>query len=179
MKKVYLPTLLFLAACKFPHQQPFAIDQRVTVELPGQPHPRSAAKSSKLQHPERMKIWLLNTLGGTYHLLRAANPTMHIAARDTLEQEAYYNRKIVALKKRKAQLIACRPFSIAGVKGRDLIYRSHASTKPVLVYSRDFVLDSVGYTLNFFPTSQEEEGIVAAVGAEQRRHFFNSITVKP
>jgi hypothetical protein len=179
VKKAYVLAFLFLAACRLPHRQPFALDAHVTVELPHQPYPRDARKNKRLKHPERIKIWVLRTLGGTYHLLRVVHPGLHMTTRDTLAREAYYDRKIEELEVRQAQILSSSSFTVAGMKGRDISYKSHATAKPEIVYSRNFVLDSVSYVLDFFPASQIREGLVGFAENEQRQRFFNSITVKP
>jgi hypothetical protein len=179
VKKGYLLIPLSLSACRLPHLQTFALDTQVTVELPNQPRLIDAHKYRQLKHPERIKLWVLGTLGGAYQLIRAVNPALHIANRDTLGQEAYYRRKVKELIKRNALIIASRPFSVGGIRGRDIIYKSHATPQPKVIYSRSFVLDSVGYTLNFIPTFQEETSLLSSLEAKQRRRFFNSITVKP
>jgi hypothetical protein len=102
-----------------------------------------------------------------------------MTTRDTLAREAYYDRKIEELEVRQAQILSSSSFTVAGMKGRDISYKSHATAKPEIVYSRNFVLDSVSYVLDFFPASQIREGLVGFAENEQRQRFFNSITVKP
>ena len=126
-----------------------------------------------------MKIWVLRTLGGTYHLFRSVNPAMRIMAHDTTSRKAQYARAEVALRKEHAQDIVASPFTVSGVEGRDFAYKSFRRSTGELEprYMRSLVVDSVSYVLLFLPTSQT--GILSFAGDSQRRHFFNSITVKP
>jgi hypothetical protein len=179
VKKAYLLALVLFAACRLPHRQPFTLDAHVTVELPHHPYLRDAYKNKRLKHPERIKIWVLRTLGGTYYLLRVVHPGLHITTHDTLAREAYYDRKIEELEVRKAQILSSCSFTVAGMKGRDITYKSRATATPEVVYSRSFVLDSVSYVLDFFPASQIKKGLVGFAENEQRQRFFNSMTVKP
>ena len=178
MKKLCLLIFLSLSACRLPHWQTFALDTQVTVKLPGQPRAVDMHRYQKLKLPERTKAWVLGTLGGAYHLIRVVNPAMRISKRDTLEQEAYCSRTIKGLVKRNALIINSRACSVGGVRGRDIIYKSHATAQPKVIYSRSFVIDSVGYTLSFIPTFQEETSILSSLETKQRRLFFNSITIK-
>jgi hypothetical protein len=179
VKKTYLLALLFLAACKLPHRQQFALDTRVTVELPGQPYVLNPNKVRTVKHPEHMKIWWLRTLGGMYLLYRTLNPKLHIAADDTVSRSLHYERVQTILKSEHAQGIVARPFLVAGIEGRDFTYKSfrRSTGKIETRYMRSLLLDSVSYVLLFIPTSQV--GIIGYASDSQRRRFFNSMTVKP
>nr|GFA70023.1 hypothetical protein [Tanacetum cinerariifolium] len=96
-----------------PRGRQFALDARVTVELPGRPYSLNPNKVKAVKHPERMKIWVLRTLGGSYQLLRSVNPAVHITAHDTTGRAARYARAEATLRKEHAQDIVARPFTIA------------------------------------------------------------------
>lgn len=96
---------------------------------------------------------------------------MHNSKRDTLSQEAYANRAVEELVKRNALILTWRPFSVGGIRGRDITYESQATAPLKLVYARIFVLDSVGYTLSFIPNFQGETSILSSLEAKQRRLF--------
>jgi hypothetical protein len=179
VKHSYLLTLLFLPACKLPHRQQFALDARVAVELPGRPYSLNPSKVKAVKHPEHMKIWFLRTLGGSYQLLRSVNPAMHITAQDTMGRAARYARAEATLRKEHAQDIVARPFTVAGMEGRDFTYKSFRRSTQELEsrYMRSLLVDSVSYVLLFVPTSQT--GILGFAGENQQLRFFNSITVKP
>jgi hypothetical protein len=179
VKHTCLFALLSLTACKLPHRQQFALDTRVTVELPGQPHVLNPYKVRAVKHPERMKIWVLRTLGGTYQLLRSVNPAMHITAQDTTGRAIRYARTEATLKEDQVQDIVARPFIVGGIEGRDFTYKSFRPTTGQLkpTYMRTLILDSVSYVLLFLPNSQAS--ILSLVENHQQQRFFNSITVKP
>jgi hypothetical protein len=179
VKKGYLLILLSLTACRLPHWQQFALDGRITVELPGQPYVLNPYKVKVVKHPARMKIWVLRTLGGTYQLFRSVNPAMHITAQDTTGRALRYARAQATLKADHAQDIVARPFTVAGIEGRAFTYKRYRPTTGQLepVYMRTLLLDSVSYALMFVPTSQVS--ILGWAGDRQQRRFFNSITIKP
>ncbi|MDO7884293.1 hypothetical protein [Hymenobacter cheonanensis] len=179
MKHLYLLALLSLTACKLPHRQQFALDARVTVELPNQPHALNPYKVRTVKHPERMKIWVLRTLGGTYQLLRSVNPAVHIAAQDTTSRARGYARVEATLKAEHAQNVVARPFTVGGIEGREFTYNSfqHSTGKLEPRCMRSLVLDSVSYVFLFLPTNREV--IPDFIGDRQQRLFLNSITVNP
>ena len=167
--------LLPLTGCRLPTWQLFALDERVVVELPGRPQAIATQQFAKLKHPECMKAWGLRTLGGTYQLMRTVNPAARLGAGATREREAYYDRRERAFRKRNAQIFTSRSFTIGGVTGRELVYKSHATPVPTLIYSRTLALDSVSYTVNFTPAYPG--GVFAWPGIEQRRRFFDSVRI--
>jgi len=171
VKKVYALTLLSIAACAFTSSawQPFALDQRVTVKLPHQPH-LVEARDLPQGYAVRAQVWRLFTKTGDYELTRTVSTTKHFAARDT----THYAYLVALLRKSGAHDIVSRRFTVAGIEGREITYYTTHSTP---TYIRCFSLDSVRYAAAFVP--ERELGPTSTITAQRRDEFFTSITVKP
>jgi len=179
MKKRYALALLPLAAFSLLDWQPFAIDQHVAVQLPAPPTELDVAKLAPTLAAEHTRLWTLRAPEGAYLVTRLPGAGA-IGKLDTAKRNAYYAGMISSiLRNEKGQLLSRTPFPTAGGAGLELKYKGvHQLTgKRIIKYVRTLVLDSIGYSLIFIPTDRLDS--LGLAGNEQRRRFFNSITVKP
>jgi hypothetical protein len=113
-------------------------------------------------------------------VLRLPTGSGIISQRDTAGRRDYYAGVVQSvLHDEQGQPITRSYFSTPAGAGLELKYkgRHQVTGKQVIKYIRSLVVDSVGYSLNFIPTDQQDS--LGIAGNEQRRRFFNSITVKP
>lgn len=134
------------------------------------------APGKNLQHTH---VWALRATEGIYQVLRLPN-THSIPRTDTAGRRSFYAGVLASvIRNESAQLLSVTPFPSAGGAGIEYKYKGlhKGSRKRVIKYGRVLLLDSIGYTLNFVPTDQQDS--LGIAGAEPRRRFYNSITVKP
>ena len=177
------PTLLLLLLPLLPIAadtwQPFAVDQRVSLQLPAPPTEADLTKLIPGGKAGHTRLWTLQAPEGLYQVLRIPSKGV-IAKLDTAGRNSYYAGVLsLVLRNEQGRLLARTPFPTAGGGGMEFKYNGvHRGTgKRVVKYSRYLVLDSIGYSLNFIPTDRLDS--LGLAGNEQRRHFFNSIVVKP
>ena len=171
--------LLPLLACTALDWQPVAIDQRVTVQLPAQPTEVDFAKLAPNMKPDYTRLWMLRAPEGIYQIMRSPQG-MNIGPQDEASRDAFYRGMLSSLLRNdKGQLVAMTPFPAAGGTAIEYEYKGiHKGTgKRVLKFVRCLVLDSISYTLNFTPTDKLDS--LGLAGAEQRKRFYNSLTIKP
>jgi hypothetical protein len=181
MKKPYLLALLLpLVSAAFADWLPFAIDKQVAVQLPSQPTEVDLAKLMPSNNMQHTRMWALRAPEGIYMVLRLPTGSGIISQRDTAGRRDYYAGVVQSvLHDEQGQPITRSYFSTPAGAGLELKYkgRHQVTGKQVIKYIRSLVVDSVGYSLNFIPTDQQDS--LGIAGNEQRRRFFNSITVKP
>jgi hypothetical protein len=169
-----LPLLAFTADT----WQSFAIDNRVTVQLPSQPTQVDLAKLTG-KSVGHLRLWALRTPEGIYQIMRMPTGTF-ISRADTASRRSFYQGFLSSvLSDEQGQLLSRMPFATNAGAGMEYKYRGlHQGTgKRVVKHVRSLVTDSVGYTLIFTPTDPKDS--LGLASAEQRRHFYNSLTVKP
>ena len=171
-----LPLLAFSAADTW---QPFVIDRHVSVELPGQPTEADLTKLAPGRSMGHTRMWMLRTPEGAYQFMRLPNKGI-IEKSDSAGRRAFYAGVLVSLlRNEQGQLLASTPFPTAAGPGVEYKYKAvHRGTgKRVIKYTRCLVIDSVAYSLNYI--SFDKLDTLGLAGDGQRRHFFNSIIVKP
>lgn len=170
-----LPVLAFVADT----WQPFAIDQHVAVQLPAQPTEADLAKLAPGQNLHHMRMWMARAPEGVCQVMRIPG-TATISQADTAGRRAFYAGTLTSLmRNEKGQLLSVTPFPTPAGAGIEFKYKGvHRGTgKRVIKYGRSLLIDSVTYALNFLPIDNQDSTGMA--GNEQRRRFFNSITVSP
>jgi hypothetical protein len=182
MKKPYLQALLLVpfVSAAFAEWVPFTVDKHVAVQLPSQPTEIDLAKlmpSAAMQHA---RLWALRAPEGVYMLMRLRTGSASISQRDTAGRRDYYAGVIQAvLQDEHGQPLTRSYFATPAGAGAEFQYkgRHQVTGKQVIKYIRTLVIDSVGYSLNFIPTDQQDS--LGLAGNAQRRRFFNSLLVKP
>jgi hypothetical protein len=177
MKKVYLLALFPLLAFTSVDWQSFTIDKRFAIQLPAPPTEVNLAKIAPAQAAAHARMWALRAPEAIYLLVRL--PTGLIGKSDTASRSSYYAGVLSAvLQDERGQLISRTPFPTAGGAGVEFKYKalSQLAGKPAVKYMRTLLVDSIGYSLIFQPMDKQDT--LGLAGAEQRRRFFNSITVK-
>jgi len=178
MKKVYLLALLPLVAFTLVDWQSFAIDKRLLVQLPTPPAEVNLTKVAPAQAAAHARMWALRAPKAIYLVVRL--PTGLISKSYTARRSSYYAGVLSAvLQDERGQLVSRTSFPTAGGTGVEIKYRalSQFTGKRAIKYMRFLLVDSIGYSLLFQPTDKQDS--LGLAGAEQRRRFFNSITVKP
>ena len=178
MKKVYLLALLPLLAFTLLDWQSFAVDKRLIVQLPAPPSEVNLAKVAPAQAAAHARMWALRAPEAIYLVMRL--PTGFINKGDTASRSAYYAGVLSAvLQDERGQLVSRTSFPTAGGAGVEIKYKalSQFTGRRAIKYMRVLLADSIGYTLLFQPTDKQDS--LGLGGAEQRRRFFSSITVKP
>jgi hypothetical protein len=178
MKKVYLLALLPLLAFTLVDWQSFAIDKRLIVQLPTPPAEVNLTKVAPAQAAAHARMWALRAAEAVYLVVRL--PTGLIGKSDTTSRRSYYAGVLSAvLQDERGQLISQTSFPTAGGAGMEIKYKamSQVTGKKAIKYMRFLLVDSIGYSLLFQPTDKQDS--LGLASAEQRRRFFNSITVKP
>ena len=103
-----------------------------------------------------------------------------LGKQDTARRMSFYAGGLSALlRSERGQLVAQTSFSTAGGAGVEYKYKAmdRATGKRIIKFMRCLVVDSIGYSLNFVAADKLDS--LGIAGAEQRRRFFNSITVRP
>jgi hypothetical protein len=182
MKQPYLLALLLapLISFAFTDWLPFAVDKHVTVQLPRQPTEIDLAKLMPATSMQHGRLWALRAPEGIYMVMRLPTGSGIINKLDTASRRDYYAGIMNAvLHDEQGKAIARSYYATPAGAGLEFKYkgRHQVTGKQVVKYIRSLVVDSVGYSLNFIPTDQQDS--LGIAGNEQRRHFFNSIAVKP
>jgi hypothetical protein len=157
--------------------QPFAVDNRVTVQLPGQPTLVDVAKLTG-KPVGHLQFWVLRAPEGIYQIMRIPSGTS-ISRTDTVNRRSFYQGLLSSLlSDEQGQLLGSVPFTTTAGSGMEYKYRGlHQGTgKRVVKHVRSLVADSIGYTLMFTPTDPKDS--LGLMSAEQRRRFYNSLTTK-
>jgi hypothetical protein len=76
--------------------QPFAVDSRVSLQLPTQPTELDFAKLAPTRKPDHTRIWLLRAPEGTYQVMRLPN-SRTISGTDTADRRAFYARVLTSV----------------------------------------------------------------------------------
>jgi hypothetical protein len=179
MRKHMLPILLSLplAAFVLADWQSFAVDEHLTVQLPGPPTERDLAKLAP--QLKGVQVWSAQDGTGMYLITRFAQ-TMDKPLQDTTALRSYYAGVISGqLRREEGHLLSRTFFATAGGSGVEYKYRGrHQGTgKQVIKYGRSLLLGAVGYSFAFVPADRVDS--LGLAGNEQRRRFFDSIMVKP
>ena len=171
MKRLLL--LLPLLSFTILDWQPFAVDKRVTVELPTKPTEAKAALGKKVG---RTRAWMLRAPEGVYQIMRM--PT-GLARADEAARNSYYESLIsYTMKEEQGQLLLITAFPTDAGPSLEYKYRviRPGTRQHVTKIVRTLVVDSVAYSLNFIPTDKQDS--LGLAGAEQRNRFYNSLAVK-
>lgn len=131
--------------------------------------------------PPTTRGWQARTPEGMLFLLRTklARP---IGRQDTSRRRAIYDSiNTQAIRISKGRIVSSKYFYTAGGIGQEISYRyinrHFAPARPTTFFMRNLVVDSANYFLQYVPNDIRDS--LGLAGAEQRRRFFNSITVKP
>ncbi|MFD2719704.1 hypothetical protein ACFST9_13330 [Hymenobacter monticola] len=166
----------------------FALDERVSVQLPVQPTELAVAKTlspeqAKTLSPEQVKnnhVYLTTDAYGTYQVVQSATGFSAEQAALAATRAAFYQRMLQGvLRHEHGTLLAQSPFPTAGGEGVEFAYRhvSRGSGKPVLAVARHLLVGTTSYGFTFTPRDQQDS--TGTSGNAQRRRFFDSIVVKP
>lgn len=182
MKNPYVVTLLLVpfVSAAFAEWLPFPVDNHVSVQLPSHPTEIDLRKLMPAAAMQHARLWALRAPEGVYMVMRLRIGIGSITQRDTAGRRDYYAGVMQAvLHDEQGQPISRSYFSTPAGAGLELKYkgRHQATGKQVLKYIRSLVVDSVGYSLNFIPTDQQDS--LGLAGNEQRRRFFNSLVATP
>jgi hypothetical protein len=166
--------LLPLVSFTFLDWQPFAVDQRATVDFPAKPTEAKAVAGKKVG---RNRAWMLQAPEGGYQIMRM--PTGYARA-DDAARNSYYERLIAfTMRQEQGHLELITAFSTASGPSLEYKYRvvRPGTHQHITKIVRTLFVDSVAYSLNFIPTDQQDS--LGLAGAEQRSRFYNSLVVKP
>jgi hypothetical protein len=159
---------------------PFAVDRRVSVQLPRRPTEIDRRQLAPPTDPRRPRGWMVEGLEGKYFVLRSLTRP-RLGRGDTLRRRALYDSlAAVALRSvQKGHLLNTTFFSTNGGTGCEIQYRgtSRYTHRRVVSVVRLLAVDSCCYSFSFLPAGPEDS--VGVTGAAYRRRFFNSIQVKP
>ncbi|MGI4874222.1 MAG: hypothetical protein ACRYFX_23925 [Janthinobacterium lividum] len=175
------PFLLLLPLLSFAADtwQPFAVDQRVAVQLPGQPQEMNLAELTGGRPIHHARMWHVQASDALYSIARS-HLEETLTPRDTLGRRNYYSRAFEAvLRSEQGQLLEYAFFPTSAGQGIEVKYKGLTKvTKQRLIrIMRCLVVDSVSYTFSFRSTDKTDS--LGLAGAGQRRRFFDSITVEP
>ena len=174
-----LPLLTFAATDAW---QPFAIDSRITVQLPVQ---ATALNVGKLlpagQVPAHTQTWVARAPEGLCVVMRV--PTINtqiIKQSDTVQRRFFYDNVVkgALAEEKQAHLLRRTSFQTAGGSGIEIKYTvlDARTGHQRLRYMRSLVLDSIGYNFIFRPADLSDS--LGLIDHAQCRRFFSSITVK-
>jgi hypothetical protein len=165
--------LLPLLSCTLLTWQPFALDERVTVELPAQPTEAHAAPGKKVG---RTRAWQLHTADGVYHILR--QPTGLVRAEEATRNACYEGLISATLRAEQGQLVLITAFPTDAGPSLEYKYRvvRRGTHQHLTKIARVLVVDSVAYSLQFIPADPRDS--LGVAGAAQRTRFYNSLTVQ-
>ena len=176
---LYLLACWPLAAFAWFDWTPFAVDQRVHMQLPAAPAEVDLATVPGASAAERhnTRLWTARDAEGVYQVARFA----HMAVRpDTAGRRAYY-RDVVdgALQREHGELLARGSFPTAAGDGLEFKYRARrrGTGTRVVKYSRSLVIGTTGYAFTFLPFDTQDS--LGLAGNAARRRFFESITAQP
>ena len=173
----YLPVLL-LIACTGDAWQTLTVG-RITVQFPTTPTRINSRELAGL--PPTARGWTARTPEGIFILLRT-KLAYAVRQQDSAKRRAIYDSiSTQALRLSKGRIVNRAYFATAAGIGQEVSYRyanRHygGAPKPTTFFMRNVVVDSANYFLQFLPNDISDS--LGLAGAEQRRHFFNSITVK-
>jgi len=158
---------------------PFAVDQRVRVQVPATPAEVDLAKVAGASASERhnTRLWTARDADGVYQIARFA----HMAVRpDTAGRRSYY-RDVVdgALQREQGELLARGSFPTVAGDGLEFKYRGRrrSTGTRVVKYSRSLVIGTTGYAFTFIPFDTQDS--LGLAGDASRRRFFESIAAQP
>jgi hypothetical protein len=176
MKHVLLFILLTFSLASFTafDWQPFAVDQRVTVDLPAKPTEAKAAPGKKVG---RTRVWMLQAPEGVYQIMRM--PT-GLAQADEAARNSFYEGLIAfTMRQEQGQLVLITAFPTDAGPSLEYKYRvvRKGTRRHLTKIVRTLVVDSVAYSLQFVPSDQQDS--LGLAGATQRNRFYNSLAVKP
>jgi len=177
----YLLLLPLFAFAPSDTWQSFTIDKQIAVQVPTRPSEANIDKLAAAHHYSPTRVWTTKAPEGVYFIIRTAGRASEsIGRQNTTQRQALYTSVIqAALQSDKSELLTRTSFPTAGGAGCEIKYKgSHPVTqRRIIKYLRYLVVDSVGYSFQFLPANPYDS--LGLAGAEQRRRFFNSITVKP
>ncbi len=174
-----LPLLAFTASDTW---QPFAIDKRLTVQLPSK---ATALVVGQLlpagQAPAHTQAWVARASEGLCVIMRVPTTKAQIIKKTDIAQRRLFYDNIVKgalAEEKQAHLLKRTSFQTAGYSGIEIKYTAaDARTGHQRVrYMRSLVLDSVGYNLIFRPADLSDS--LGLVDHAQHHRFFDSLTIK-
>lgn len=193
MKKPYYLLLLLvgsfsLAAFTLADWVSFALDERVSVQLPAQPTELALSKTlspeqSKTVSPEQVKnnhVYVTKDAYGAYQVVQSATSLSAEKTALAATRANFYQRILQGvLKHEHGTLIAQSTFPTAGGEGLEITYRylRKGTGKPVITVARHLLVGTISYGFYFVPLDQQDS--TGTSGHQQRRRFFESIAVKP
>lgn len=179
----YLLMLPLLACTATDTWQSFAIDKRLTVELPVQATELNVAQMLPAgQTPTHTQTWVARASEGLCVVMRIPFVNVEVIRQgDTTQHRLFYDSAVkgALADENQAHLLKRTPFQIAGGIGIEIKYTAldaHTGHRRVR-YMRSLVLDSIGYNLLFRPANLSDS--LGLVDHAQRQRFFNSITINP
>lgn len=183
MKYHYCAFLLSLAACASPAWIIFPVDQHLTVQLPAKP------KATNLDSMGVNKLLKYKTLPFQAFLAEDENGVYMIAVDassrvDSIPTNANRDSlytlgiKQILAREKGNRLLSRTRFHTPDGEGVELVVQISSPTThtPLLVYDRILLAHHRLYNFNFTPY---ELLLDSMAHNEQRRRFFDSITIKP
>jgi hypothetical protein len=149
---------------------------RVTVHFPASPAPIDPRTLGG--PPAKVRGWTARTPEGLFFLLRTRLPRP-VGRQDTARRRAIYDSITTqALRLSKGHVVSHVRFLTAAGWGSETSYRyiNPYSHRPTTFFMRNLVVDSANYFLQCVPNDIHDS--LGLASAEQRRRYFNSLTVK-
>lgn len=144
----------------------FAIDERMSVQLPAQPQEKDMASSP-------VKMYTTQDSVGTYVVMRTVLGKSFKGSQRT----EYYDSLFKGFaESAKGEMIGPSVFTVAGFGGTDFSakFNNPKTGQPMRVYVRCLLVDNVAYMLQFVPT--DANGMRSQ---SQSKAFFSSMLLKP
>jgi hypothetical protein len=163
--------------------QRFAVDERLTVQLPG---PTTALPVARLlpagQAPAHTQTWVARASQGLCVVMRVPTANGQVIKQGDLTKRRLFYDQVVKgalMEENQAHLLTRTSFQTGGGSGVEIKYTAlDARTGHRRVrYMRSLVLDSIGYNLIFRPANLADSSGLS--DQAQGRRFFGSLTIKP
>jgi hypothetical protein len=184
MKYRYYVVVFFLTACSAPDWVSYPIDQHVSVQLPSRPYPvnlESTGINKRLKYKslDPYRAFAVADNGAKYRYTIAVNTNPLIAQVVTeAVRDSFYNQNISKTMHLfgNSRLLSKTTFHTPAGEGVEYAFSALASKtgKREVLYTRMLLVSHKNYVLGFAIDQQD-----SVASDEQRRRFFNSITVKP
>ena len=162
------------------------VDGRVSVLFPFPPLERTAQQVGlSPQRPgavpnDRKTGFFVQDTHGAYVLVVNSTAAAHINPEDPVARRAYYDAVCRNTAKREGGTVLDRSFfSTPAGEGTEFSYTGLrvGSRRLVVKYVREVLVGPIGYSLTFLPLDRTDS--TGQAGQEQRRRFFDSLTVIP
>jgi hypothetical protein len=179
MKKRYFLALLPLVAFSLSDWQVFSIDNHVTVQVPTQPEEMDLAKVGLADKKAMMSIFNARDAEAFYQIIKVTDLGIESGPTEVTERQKFYTGVVKGLLNQQGgALLERTAFKTAAGEGIEIKYKAFDKRlgKQAIRYCRSLLAGKTSYSFNFITLDSDTTG---TSGAEQRRRYFNSITVKP